>query len=176
MQSLRSPNLESHPPRIPVSARIEAVREPAQVAAARELFEEYAAALNHRICFESFREELDRLPVPYAPPHGELFLAWSHAQLAGCIGLRPRDTGGLELKRLYVRPEFRQLGIGRQLVRAALDFARSQRVRRVQLDTLPSMTAARALYNSFGFKELHPKHPAPDRPIDLALELEYPAT
>lgn len=155
--------------------RIDVVRDAGAVVATRELFQEYAASLDHRFCFDQFREEVERLPAPYVPPDGALFLARQGSHVIGCVGIKTIEPGILELKRLYVRPGFRQRGTGRQLVTEALGFARNQHARRVQLDTLPAMVAARALYLSVGFREACGPSRTSDAPIDLALELEYPA-
>jgi carbonic anhydrase len=120
---------------------------------ARDLFREYAAWLAVDLCFQDFGTEVARLEEIYGPPGGVLLLAAAGAGVAGCVGVRPLAGGFAEMKRLYVRPEHRGLGIGRLLARAAVDEARRLGYRRMLLDTLPArMPEAAALYASLGFR------------------------
>jgi ribosomal protein S18 acetylase RimI-like enzyme len=141
--------------------RIKPVETDADVADARQLFEEYAAATGVDLCFQNFAQELATLPGLYAPPGGRLLLAWDDADLAGCVALRPTADGACEMKRLYVRPEFRARKAGRALVEAVIAAAREIGYARMRLDTLPTMTRARALYTSLGFREVAPYYENP---------------
>src|ERR687897_1894046 len=96
----------------------------ADYAIGRELFEEYARAIDVDLCFQDFAAELDRLSVMYAAPAGALLLARSGSQVAGCVGLRKLRDDICEMKRLYVRPEFRGRHFGRRM---AEDIARRGR-------------------------------------------------
>jgi ribosomal protein S18 acetylase RimI-like enzyme len=152
---------------------------------ARAIFREYAASLEVDLCFQNFDAELANLPGDYAEPRGTLLLALVEAsetaarsptpalvrpdgrtlQVAGCCALRPLDTvdyaNAAEMKRLYVRPGFRGLGLGRQLVEAVLDAARGAGYACVLLDTLDDMESARALYEDLGFVEVPPYYHNP---------------
>ncbi len=155
-------------------ARIAPVRTPEDLAATIALFRAYAASLDIDLCFQGFEDELATMPGKYAPPAGELLLARNAAgEPAGCIALRPLAEPGLcEMKRLYVAPAGRGLGLGRRLAEAIVAEARRIGYRRMVLDTLPSMVAARALYASLGFAETTPYYATPlTGTLFLALEL-----
>ena len=137
-------------------------------AAARELFLEYAKWLNIDLCFQGFDEELAMLPGGYAPPAGRLFLSedTGRKSVAGCVALRRLGvdpTGkSCELKRLWVRPEFRGRHAGRALTEAALDAAREIGYTAIKLDTLPAiMPGAVAMYRSLGFIDCAPYYHNP---------------
>ena len=130
-----------------------------EIEAARVLFNEYAASLGFSLCFQSFEQELALLPGDYAPPSGRLLLAeWIEGErerLAGCVALHRLQDEVCEMKRLYVRPEFRGKGIGQALANAVVEEARKIGYRHMRLDTVPSiMGNAVALYRSMGFREI----------------------
>ena len=127
---------------------------PELVATARDLFREYAEAIGTDLEYQGFTAELAALPVPYAPPNGALLIAHIDDDVAGCVGLRPIDSHIGEMKRLYVRPDYRSCGLGKQLVEAVIHTARQARYSELRLDTLPSMAAAQALYHRLGFVEI----------------------
>jgi ribosomal protein S18 acetylase RimI-like enzyme len=123
---------------------------------ARRLFEEYAASLGVSLEFQDFGSELATLPGDYAPPDGRLLVALCQGRAAGCIALRKLADRMCEMKRLYVRPEFRGAKIGRALAEALTAQACAIGYTRMRLDTLPSMERARAMYASLGFREIAP--------------------
>ena len=136
------------------------------------LFEEYAASLNFGLCFQGFDGELASLPGDYAPPEGRLLLALRAGEPAGCGALRKFEEGVCEMKRLYVRPRFRGLGIGRTLAETIVSEARKIGYKRMCLDTVPSMQRAQILYQSMGFKDAEPYRHNPvcgTRFMELAL-------
>ncbi len=97
---------------------------PEQIAVIRELFLEYAQSLGFSLCFQSFDKELAGLPGDYAPPEGRLLLATYDAAPAGCVALHKLDSSICEMKRLYVRPQFRGKGLGRALAERVIAEAR----------------------------------------------------
>jgi putative acetyltransferase len=136
-----------------------------ELTATADIFREYAAGLGVALCFQDFDAELADLPGDYAPPRGALLLAKVDGSVAGCCALRPLDSSdyvnSAEMKRLYVRPAFRGLGLGRQLADAVLDTARIAGYGSVLLDTLDEMEIARAMYEELGFKEIPPYYHNP---------------
>jgi ribosomal protein S18 acetylase RimI-like enzyme len=118
----------------------------------RVMLREYAAWLEVDLCFQNFEEELAGLPGDYAPPRGRLLFA----EGAGCIALRPIEQEICEMKRLYVRPEYRGSGLGRRLALAIFEEARGIGYRSMRLDTMPKMDGAQRLYASLGFRDIAP--------------------
>lgn len=150
----------SHPP-----ITLAVPRSPEELDAIRTIFREYADDLGVDLCFQQFDEELERLPGDYATPRGALLMAVVDGELAGCCALRPLDTAdypdAAEMKRLFVRPAFRGMGLGRQLAEATLDAARQGGYGCVLLDTLSDMEAARTLYEDLGFEDIPPYYHNP---------------
>ena len=152
-------------------ARIIPAGNPEQIERIRKLFREYADGTGACECFEGFGKEVAGLPGPYSPPAGQLLLAELDGCSAGCVALRKLDDGISEMKRMYVRPAFRGRHLGRQLAEAIITEARRIGYRAMRLDTLPSMMAARALYQSLGFRAI-PRYNDNPGPGVIHLELK----
>ena len=143
---------------------------PSQIATIRELFLEYAQSLGFSLCFQSFDKELAGLPGDYAPPEGRLLLATHEGEPAGCVALHKLDPDICEMKRLYVRPQFRGKGLGRALAERVIADAQQVGYKRLRLDTVePVMQAAVAMYRQLGFREIAPYR---ENPIAGALYME----
>jgi putative acetyltransferase len=141
---------------------LEQVGSPAQIEQARELLLEYAQSLGFSLCFQGFDQELAGLPGDYAPPDGRLLLARYQDQLAGCAALHKLEPGVCEMKRLYLRPQFRGRGLGRVMTETLIAEARGIGCGKMRLDTVePFMTNAVAMYRRLGFKEIEPYRPNP---------------
>ncbi len=138
---------------------------------AKELFLEYVASLSFDLDFQDFEAELASLPGEYAPPRGCLLLAEvrevrtesvaaksapAGIATAGCVAMRPFSQGVCEMKRLYVRPGYRGMGIGLALSKAVIVTARERGYDRMRLDTVASMVQAARLYEDLGFREIQP--------------------
>jgi ribosomal protein S18 acetylase RimI-like enzyme len=146
------------------SSRAEIVQaeSPQQIAQIRELFLEYARSLGFSLCFQNFDAELAGLPGDYAPPGGRLFLVIGDREPAACVALHKIDTEVCEMKRLYVRPQFRGKGLGLELAKRIIVEAREIGYKKLRLDTVePVMTTAVAMYRKLGFREIPPYRPNP---------------
>jgi carbonic anhydrase len=147
--------------------RVESKESIAQV---QILFREYGSMPEVELCVVNFEQEILSLRGTYVPPTGRLLLAASEGsdnreEAAGCVAIRQWEqaTDTCELKRLYVRNQFRGLGVGRKLLETAIEEARSTGYTKIVLDTLPFMREAYTLYRSVGFREIpaYQKHPTP---------------
>ena len=152
--------------------RISEARWPDDLAIVEALFREYVASLAEDISFQNFGDELASLPGKYARPTGVVLIARDGDRPAGAVAYRMVEPGVAEMKRLYVRPAFRGSGLGRELANELIEDARAKGYRTLLLDTLASMSAARALYRDLGFAPVAPYY---DNPLPgvmyMALEL-----
>lgn len=147
---------------------------PERIPTVRNLFIEYQRWLNFSLCFQGFDKELAELPGKYAPPKGRIYIATVAENIAGCIAVRPMDEKGIcEMKRLFVREEFRGLGIGRLLAERILADARQIGYRTMRLDTLQRMETARALYTTLGFNVIPAYY---DNPMEEVVYMELHLT
>ena len=151
------------------------------IAAVQALFREYMAWTNtlgfdssQAPTFHEFEEEVATLPGIYSPPAGRLLLARYDREPAGCVALKPRDAATCELKRLYVRPAFRRLGIGWQLTERLVEDARLCGYKRMVLDSHVSMKSAHQIYHTLGFKIVNPPADFPEslKPLVAFMECD----
>ena len=119
---------------------------------------------------DNFAGELRDLPRGYAPPEGSILLAMIDDEIAGCVALRKFADDICEMKRLYVKPQFRALKLGRQLAEAIISEARFLNYKKMRLETSPAMLRAQKLYFSFGFEQIDIYND--ENPIDGTLFLE----
>ena len=153
---------------------IRPVRTGADLTATAELFRDYAAGLPIDLGYQDFAAELAALPGKYAPPDGELLIARGAGGTAlGCVGLRPLPQEGYcEMKRLFLLPAARGLGLGRALAEAVILEARRRGYRELRLDTLSTMIAAIGLYEHLGFRRIPPYYaPTPAGTVFMGLQL-----
>lgn len=120
------------------------------------LFLEYVKSLKVDLAFQDFETELRALPGKYGPPHGVLILALVDDKAVACTALRKITEDTCEMKRLYVRDDFRGLGIGKRLNKIILEEAVRLNYNYIRLDTLPTMKKAQELYLSLGFYDIEP--------------------
>ena len=142
---------------------ITAVRSAGDLADVVTLFTTYANSLGVDLAYQGFDAEMAAMPGKYAPPRGELLLARrADGEAIGCVGLRPLDPPGCcEMKRLYVSPLARGLGLGKALVEAVVTEAERIGYREIRLDTLPTMDEAIGLYRKLGFETIEPYYVTP---------------
>ena len=149
-----------------MSVRIAVARSRRDIAAARALFERYAAALPFSLAYQGFAAELAALPQPYAAPDGVLLLARRDDAAIGTVAVRRLGPVIAEIKRLYLVPEARRDGVGKLLLARAIEHARRLGYERLRLDShRATMAAAIALYRRFGFVEIAPYGPDLDGAI-----------
>lgn len=140
-----------------MSEVIQQATHPDELQAVREMCLEYAEAIGVDLETQNLTQELADLPGKYAPPTGSLLLAVVDGQFAGCVALRKLSDGVCEMKRLYVRPQYRKIGLGRRLVERVIQEARQIGYSVVRLDTLAErMGSAVALYRQLGFVTIPP--------------------
>lgn len=143
---------------------------PEEVSQAAALFREYEAWLGLDLCFQGFEAEVASLPGKYAAPDGRLYLAYSDGELAGCIALRKIEDDVCEMKRLFVREDFRGQGIGVSLIETVIADARKIGYWALRLDTFPpKMGKAVSLYKAYGFRPIDAYY---DNPNDGVLFME----
>jgi len=133
--------------------------------AAKNLFLEYAAALGIDLCFQNFNRELEEITIQYNQPVGGLILLTTGPEYIGCVGIRRLENQVAELKRMYIKPQFRKLGLGKILLDRAMDLAKDLGYHKIRLDTLVSLTAAVHLYEKAGFKRIEAYYTNPGQEV-----------
>jgi ribosomal protein S18 acetylase RimI-like enzyme len=130
---------------------------------AARLFRAYADSLPIDLGYQGFEAELAALPGKYAPPGGALLIARTQSgEAVGCVALRPIEGDRIcEMKRLYVLPDARGIGLGGALIAAIVNAARAAGYAEMRLDTLPTMQAALAMYEHAGFRKIPAYYPTP---------------
>jgi putative acetyltransferase len=122
----------------------------------KTLFQEYADSLQIDLCFQDFDSELNFIDLQYNKPKGVLIIAYSKNSPIGCVGIREFEDDIAELKRMFVKTEFRGQKIGLKLLEFAINFATELKYKKIRLDTLSTMTQAQNLYRTMGFYEIPP--------------------
>ena len=120
----------------------------------KKLFEEYVQSLGVDLSFQDFVKELSTIDQQYNHPEGALLLAYMESIAIGCAGIRKLDEEVAELKRMYIRGEYRGYRIGVNMLEQCLQKAKELGYKKIRLDTLQSMEKAQSLYRSFGFYEI----------------------
>lgn len=135
---------------------------PTHFEAANRLFKEYAQWLGIDLCFQQFDEELTQLPLMYGPPNGGIFLLLDDDRYIGCVGVRTKEPGIAELKRMYIQPAYHGQKLGQLLLQEAIALATAIGFTKIRLDTLATMTPAIGLYKKNGFYEIPPYYYNPE--------------
>ena len=133
--------------------------------AVKQLFREYANFLQVDLCFQGFEDELAKLPAKYAEPEGSIFLAKVDVIPAGCVGLWKLGEGICEMKRLYVKPSFQGLGLGKKLTKIVMEEAKNKGYQTMKLDTLKRLQSANYIYHDLGFTEINPYNFNPEMDV-----------
>lgn len=145
----------------------------------RALFSEYTEMLikndesfKKYLDIQNYGEEIEHLEMKYGIPYGRLYLIYCDEKLAGCIGLRKIDNQNCEMKRLYIRPEFRGEKLADILVKKIIKEAKEIGYSYMLLDTLPFLESAIHIYKKFGFYEIESYNDSPmDTSIYMRLDL-----
>lgn len=137
--------------------------------AAKQLFTEYATSINIDLDFQQFDKELQTLKTMYGPPSGGIILAKQDEHFIGCVGIRKINETVGEMKRMYLKPEHQNKGLGKILLGKAIGLARACNYSKIRLDTLNEMVSAIALYKKAGFYEIKPYY---FNPIPTAVYFE----
>jgi ribosomal protein S18 acetylase RimI-like enzyme len=136
--------------------KIRIAKDPKDFSYGKDIILEYADSLGFDLSFQNFDDEINNLQEMYSEPHGCLLLASINNKIVGVAGIRQFEKSSCELKRMYVKPEYRKLGIGRLLLKYSIEISRKLNYTSIKLDTIASMKTAIKLYLDYGFKEIPP--------------------
>ncbi len=120
------------------------------------LIGEYIRSLHIDLSFQDIDNELQSFPHNYDDPDAAFLIAKHENIICGCVGLKKIDTNICEMKRLYVRDEYKGHGIGKELIKRILEEAKNKGYKKMRLDTLKEMKKAQELYRQFSFYEIEP--------------------
>ena len=161
---------------IKVVIKIVEVQTTAELTQVKDLFRAYFQFLAHDhgldISYQGIEEELASLPGKFAPPDGRLIMAVLSGQAIGCAALRRIDEQVSELKRMFVLPQFRGQGVGKELARKLIEDAHTIGYKYIRLDTGNFLTAAIQLYESLGFQRIEPYYEVPQEIRKIAIFME----
>jgi GNAT superfamily N-acetyltransferase len=147
-----------------------------ELAQVRQLFRQYytwlAQEFGINMGYQGVEAELARLPGYYAAPRGRLLLLYEAGEAAGCGAFRPINEKVCELKRMYVKPEFRGKGLGRAMAERLLEEARTSGYEIARLDTATFLKEAPALYLSLGFQVIEPYYQVPEEVLKWTIFME----
>lgn len=142
----------------------------------KELFSEYMDMLiegdprfEGYLEIQNYDDELAHLEHKYGEPEGRLYVLYADEKLVGCIGLRKMDKENCELKRLYIKPEFRGNRLGDLLVKRIIMDAKKIGYKHMLLDTLPFLETALKIYKKYGFYESERYN---DSPLDTSIYMK----
>lgn len=122
-----------------------------------KLFEEYKAELNVDVSFQPTDITAEEISKIYSEPKGKIYLAIVENEPAGCMAFHQMENkSNCEIKRLFVRPKFRGLSIGKILMQKAIEDAKNLGYKEIYLDTLSTLKSACRLYEKLGFEQIPP--------------------
>ena len=143
----------------------------------KDLFNEYTQMLiegesefKNYLKLQNYDRETENLEEKYDLPYGRLYIALYEGNVAGCIALRKLDDENCEMKRLYVKPEYRGENIGGILVKHIIQEAKLIGYKHILLDTLPFLETAISMYKRYGFYEIESYN---NTPMDNLIYLKY---
>ncbi len=127
----------------------------------RNLIIEYTQMLNRDLSFQNIDDELKDPSKKYTAPAGELLVAIESDEVVGMIAYHKHSATRCEMKRLYVKPKYRGMKLGEQLIQKLIELAIQSGYTEMVLDTLLSLQSAIYLYQKLGFQQCEPYYNNP---------------